>query len=136
MKEDIFLKIGGNQNVWDTYSSFTLCKGVIELDLVLNIEFFLTVFFMFYDVNQGLEDNNQELNQWRYYFLGFDIFFFAMLLLVNLYSHIIINRKQKNFYCIIAFFRTFGEIFKVFKVVISIMGVYATFEEIPPLATD
>eukprot|EP00350_Pseudokeronopsis_sp_OXSARD2_P001355 CAMPEP_0170558480 /NCGR_PEP_ID=MMETSP0211-20121228/35711_1 /TAXON_ID=311385 /ORGANISM="Pseudokeronopsis sp., Strain OXSARD2" /LENGTH=58 /DNA_ID=CAMNT_0010870463 /DNA_START=377 /DNA_END=553 /DNA_ORIENTATION=+ len=58
MKEDIFLRIGANQNVWDIYKNFTLSKGILELDFVLNTEFFLIVFFMFYDVNVGLEDNN------------------------------------------------------------------------------
>lgn len=92
MYEEIFLKIGGNVNVWgkilicylnlfvliETYKYFSWYKGLMKLDLVINVEFMLTVFFLAY---------NAEKN---YYVLIGDIGFSVIILLNNAHGHFIV----------------------------------------------
>lgn len=67
MYEEIFLRIGGNVNVWSkkinrfltsinvvTYKYYTLCKGLIKLDFSINVEFMATVLFISYDVERNI----------------------------------------------------------------------------------
>jgi hypothetical protein len=50
MREDVFLKIGGNKNVWDVYKYLTLSKSFLKLDLINCVEFFITGIFVWYTV--------------------------------------------------------------------------------------
>lgn len=84
--EDIFLKIGANNNMWEVYKYYSSSKSLIKLDLVFNSEFMLTVFFlMYYDVDAKYG-----------YFLAVDILFFIAMIIVNFYGHYIISRKKTN----------------------------------------
>lgn len=79
MYEDIFLKIGANKNVWEVYKYYSLAKSLIKLDLVLNCEFMLTVFFlMYYDLT-------------TYVYLGVDVFASLLMLFCAIYGHLIVN---------------------------------------------
>lgn len=92
MYEDIFLKIGGNVNVWgkvfpimiiiisETYKYFSWCKGLMKLDLIINAEFMLTVFFLSYNVEKN------------YYVLGGNIGFAVLILFNNAHGHFIVSR--------------------------------------------
>jgi hypothetical protein len=106
MKEDIFLKIGANQNVWgkknnihtlfiDVYKNFSLCKSILELDITLNAEFMLLVFFLFYNIQDGD-------SQLKYYDLAGDIFFTVLILFTNIYTHVIVRSTYSyNFHRLI-----------------------------------
>jgi hypothetical protein len=124
ISEDIFLKIGANNNMWDVYKYYSLSKSLIKLDLVFNTEFMLTVFFlMYYDLT-------------TYYYLAIDIFAYIAMLFVNFYGHIIISRKMVNQFPCILIIRLLIEIFKVFKTVIVILGYDAAFNKVDSDAFD
>ena len=50
MREDVFLKIGANRNVWEVYKYLTLSKSLLKLDLLNCIEFMITGIFVWYTV--------------------------------------------------------------------------------------
>ena len=61
-----------------------MSKSLIKLDFVLNIEFMLTVFFLMY------------YNLTTYYYLAIDIFVMIAMIFIDIYGHIIINKKRAN----------------------------------------
>ena len=60
MKEDIFLKIGSNRNVWgnhslanmsiDVYKYLSVSKSFLKLDLVNCVEFMITGIFVWFTI--------------------------------------------------------------------------------------
>jgi hypothetical protein len=60
MYEEVFLRIGGNRNVWGkirwhfislaVYKFYTLCKSFLELDLIITLVFMLTSIFIWYNI--------------------------------------------------------------------------------------
>jgi hypothetical protein len=69
--------------VIDVYKNFSLCKSLLELDIVLNAEFMLIVFYLYYDISAG--------TSYKYYFLAGDIFFAVLIVFTNIYTHIIVR---------------------------------------------
>lgn len=69
MQEDVFLKIGGNANVWGKHSErlnfsslgvykwFTLSQSLLKLDLLVNVEFMITMFFLMYSQSEFSGDD-------------------------------------------------------------------------------
>ena len=55
IKDNIFLVLGGNRNLWDNFYNITLTKSVLELDIIANFEFWTTLFFLFWNLkdNEG-----------------------------------------------------------------------------------
>jgi hypothetical protein len=49
MYEDIFLKIGGNLNQWETYKFYSLTKSCLKMDLIINFLFMVTIMFIMYN---------------------------------------------------------------------------------------
>ena len=56
MYEDVFLKIGGNGNMWQVYKYFTLCKSFLKLDVVISSEFFITAYFYWFNMRKPSTD--------------------------------------------------------------------------------
>ena len=64
MYEEVFLRIGGNRNVWGklywpyhlislaVYKFYTLCKSFLKLDLIITLVFMLTSIFIWYNIEQ------------------------------------------------------------------------------------
>ena len=55
IKDNIFLVLGGNRNLWDNFYNITLTKSVLELDIIANFEYWTTLFFLFWNLkdNEG-----------------------------------------------------------------------------------
>ena len=73
--------------ILEVYKSFTLSKSINELDLFLNALFMLTVFFIF----NLLYSTGDNYSDYQVYFLVVDIFFAALILFTNIYTHIIVK---------------------------------------------
>jgi hypothetical protein len=56
IKDNIFLVLGGNRNLWDNFYNITLTKSVLELDIIANFEYWTTLFFIFWN----LKDNGGQ----------------------------------------------------------------------------
>lgn len=81
----MFIKIGGNANMWEIYKWFTLNKGLIKLDLAVNLEYAITIGFMMY----------YEDPQW-YFLIAGDIIFFGLLIACFLLINKILNKKKRK----------------------------------------
>lgn len=90
MYEDVFLKIGGNGNVWgmfyqiltchiEVYKYFTLCKSLLKLDFLISVEFMTTIFFLSYNTKDSL------------YFIAIDIFFALIIIANNVHGHFLVS---------------------------------------------
>jgi len=79
MYEDVFLKIGGNGNMWEVYKYFTLCKSLLKLDFLISAEFMITMFFLSYNTKDSL------------YFMAVDIFFCLAILANNVHGHLLVS---------------------------------------------
>jgi hypothetical protein len=74
MYEEVFLRIGGNRNVWGklqchynfislaVYKFYTLCKSFLELDLIITLVFMLTSIFIWYNIEQRQGDSDKTMN--------------------------------------------------------------------------
>ena len=45
IKDNIFLLLGGNRNLWDNFYNLTLTMSALKLDIIANLEFWTTFFF-------------------------------------------------------------------------------------------
>lgn len=91
MQEDVFLKIGGNGNMWgilsnsfinillDVYKYFTLCKSFLKLDLIICIFFSITSFFFWYVTDKD------------YYLLPVEIVMVLLILVNSYHGHYIVR---------------------------------------------
>lgn len=50
IKDNIFLVLGGNRNLWDNFYNITLTKSVLELDIIANFEYWTTLFFIVWNM--------------------------------------------------------------------------------------
>jgi hypothetical protein len=62
MQEEVFLKIGGNRNVWAVYKYFTLCKSFLELDLITSVVFMVTSIFIWFGIEERDLPTRREHN--------------------------------------------------------------------------
>lgn len=46
IKDNIFLVLGGNRNLWANFYHITLSQSAVKLDLLANLEFWTTFFFV------------------------------------------------------------------------------------------
>lgn len=97
MYEDVFLKIGGNGNMWgkkyisfinlflwiDVYKYFTLSKSFLKLDFLISAEFMITIYFLSYNTKDAL------------YFLAIDIFFSLLIIANNIHGHLLVNTFER-----------------------------------------
>lgn len=51
IKDNIFLVVGGNKNIWDNFYNVTLSKSVLKLDVIANLEFWTTLYFLLYNMD-------------------------------------------------------------------------------------
>jgi hypothetical protein len=81
----------------------------------MNAEFMLVVFFMFYFLWEILPEDQ------RYIYMGADIFFAILIIALQIYAHLIVNKKKKTHYWPLFFLRTLTEAYKIFRTVIALM---------------
>ena len=87
MQEEVFLKIGGNRNVWDVYKYYTLCKSFLELDLFNSIVFMITSVFIWFNIEQRDTQDNKQVDM---LLLIPEIFIFVILLVNNWHGHFMV----------------------------------------------
>lgn len=63
----------------ETYKYFSWCKGLMKLDLIINTQFMLTVFFLSYNAEKS------------WYVLAGNIVFSLIILLNNAHGHFIVS---------------------------------------------
>jgi hypothetical protein len=51
IKDNIFLLLGGNRNLWDNFYNLTLTMSALKMDIIANLEFWTTFFFLLYTVD-------------------------------------------------------------------------------------
>jgi hypothetical protein len=106
MYEDVFLRIGGNRNLWgnhniifnfssEVYKYYTLSQSFIKLDLMINVEFLITMFFVMY--GQGNLINNDTDNSYFIGMLSFDVLFSLLVIFVSILGYLLV-RYTMNFY--------------------------------------
>lgn len=83
MYEDVFLKIGGNGNMWEVYKYFTLCKSLLKLDVLISVEFMVTIFFLTYNTKESL------------YYIAVDVVFAILILGNNIHGHLLVRHPLK-----------------------------------------
>ncbi len=49
IKDNIFLALGGSNALWENFYNMALSKSIIKLDLIGNLEFWTTYFFILYN---------------------------------------------------------------------------------------
>ncbi|MFN9902208.1 MAG: hypothetical protein ACK55Z_26180, partial [bacterium] len=67
IKDNIFLALGGSNALWENFYNMAFSKSIIKLDLIGNLEFWTTYFFILY--NFKVEDQNtiQYVSYWVIY---------------------------------------------------------------------
>jgi len=119
MYEDVFLKIGGNGNMWEVYKYFTLCKSLLKLDFLISAEFMITIFFLSYNTKDSL------------YFIAIDIFVCLAIIGNNIHGHLLINRKLYKQYVTYVVIRDIIENYKLYRTITSSLGYTLALQEIP-----
>lgn len=94
MYEDVFLKIGGNRNLWDVYRYLTLSKSFLKLDLINLVEFMITSLFIWYTVLKRDPDSSHE--QWNYIMLAPEVFIIILLIICNVHGHYLVRILLKT----------------------------------------
>ncbi len=70
MYEDVFLKIGGNRNLWgkidnhiriDVYKYFSVSKSFLKLDLINSFEFMVAGLFIWFTIFESHKKRNEDL---------------------------------------------------------------------------
>ena len=56
IKDNIFLLLGGNRNLWDNFYQLTLTMSSMKLDIMANFEFWTGLFFIQWNIDY---DNSQ-----------------------------------------------------------------------------
>ena len=59
IKDNIFLVLGGNRNLWANFYHITLSQSAVKLDLLANLEFWTTFFFVVINF-EFLDENESE----------------------------------------------------------------------------
>lgn len=86
MYEDVFLKIGGNGNMWEVYKYFTLCKSLLKLDFLISAEFMITIFFLSYNTSDSVK------------YLAVDVVICVAIIGNNIHGHLLVNSYVSSLY--------------------------------------
>ncbi|CDW82798.1 UNKNOWN [Stylonychia lemnae] len=119
MYEDVFLKIGANGNIWEVYKYFTLTKSFLKLDLLISVEFMITIYFLTYNTRDSL------------YYIAVDIFFSVAIFANNIHGHLLINRKLYKQFIAFVVIRCAIESYKMYRTITSALGYTLALHDIP-----
>ena len=107
IKDNIFLVLGGNRNLWDNFYNTTLTKSVLELDIIANFEYWTTLFFLFWN----LKDNQGQYPFELYW--GLFAAVFIMVQITDLIGYKSVS-KSINLYCALDKIHLKEQLFLVF----------------------
>lgn len=113
IKDNIFLLLGGNRNLWDNFYNLTLTMSALKMDIIANLEFWTTFFFLLYTIDY----QEAKFPVWSYWGV------FGGLLLVVLITDVIgyrsIKTIEKFSYSLFFTLRIILELCKIYIVVIN-----------------
>jgi hypothetical protein len=103
MREDVFLKIGGNRNLWgkeillslfiDVYKYLTLSKSFLKLDFINCLEFMITGLFIWFTIFKQDETRAVDLTK-DYILLAPEVFVLLLVLLNNIQGHYLVRKNS------------------------------------------
>ena len=75
IKDNIFLLLGGNRNLWDNFYNLTLTMSALKLDIIANLEFWTTFFFLLYTIDY----TDAKFPVWGYWTVYGSLLFVVLL---------------------------------------------------------
>ena len=130
IKDNIFLALGGNTNLWSNFYYMTLTKSVIKLDLIFNLQFWTAFLFVVSDFKNEKKD--------YYIYIYYSVYGLSLLLSIGsdyLGLKSIRSSAKMNF-TLFFFLRAISELIKIFIVFQLWRGQTILFEKIDNLDND
>ena len=87
IKDNIFLLLGGNRNLWNNFYNLTLTMSALKMDIIANLEFWTTFYFLLYTIDY----TNAEFPVWSYWAV------YGFLLFVVLLTDVLGYRSVSKF---------------------------------------
>ena len=87
IKDNIFLLLGGNRNLWDNFYNLTLTMSALKLDIIANLEFWTTFFFLLYTIDY----TDAKFPVWSYWTVYGLLLFVVLLTDILGYRSVSIN---------------------------------------------
>lgn len=75
IKDNIFLLLGGNRNLWDNFYNLTLTMSALKIDIIANLEFWTTFFFLLYTIDYS----DAQFPKWAYWSVYGTLLFIVLL---------------------------------------------------------
>jgi len=120
IKDNIFLVLGGNRNLWANFYHITLSQSAVKLDLLANLEFWTTFFFVVINF-EFLDENESEGGKTNIVPIYVYWIIYGVTLLVLVIADIVgyksIKNINKSSYLSFFFLRSLVEAAKIFMVV-------------------
>jgi len=112
IKDNIFLALGGSNSLWENFYNMALSKSIIKLDLIGNLEFWTTYFFILY--NFHVEDQNtiQYVSYWVIYSV-----LLVSVVISAMIGFVAIRKITKTYYILFFILRILAEAFKIYLIV-------------------
>lgn len=112
IKDNIFLALGGSNSLWENFYNMALSKSIIKLDLIGNLEFWTTYFFILY--NFHVEDQNtiQYVSYWVIYSV-----LLVSIVISAMIGFVAIRKITKTYYILFFILRILAEAFKIYLIV-------------------
>ena len=112
IKDNIFLALGGSNSLWENFYNMALSKSIIKLDLIGNLEFWTTYFFILY--NFQVEDQNtiQYVSYWVIYSV-----LLVSIVISAMIGFVAIRKITKTYYILFFILRILAEAFKIYLIV-------------------
>lgn len=109
IKDNIFLALGGNTNIWENFYNVTFTKSVVKLDLIFNCQFWTAFFFVVWDF-QG-EQTLYKVIYWVVY--GFSLY---LSIQADWFGFYAVKKVKKGSFLLFFIFRIISEATKIFIV--------------------
>ena len=93
IKDNIFLLLGGNRNLWDNFYNLTLTMSALKMDIIANLEFWTTFFFLLYTVDYS----DSQYPIWAYWSFYGSLLFIVLLTDVFGYRSVRFNSNSSPF---------------------------------------
>ena len=112
IKDNISLALGGSNSLWENFYNMALSKSIIKLDLIGNLEFWTTYFFILY--NFHVEDQNtiQYVSYWVIYSV-----LLVSIVISAMIGFVAIRKITKTYYILFFILRILAEAFKIYLIV-------------------
>ena len=112
IKDNIFLALGGSNSLWENFYNMALSKSIIKLDLIGNLEFWTTYFFILYNFNVEDQNTIQYVSYWVIYSV-----LLVSIVISAMIGFVAIRKITKTYYILFFILRILAEAFKIYLIV-------------------